>query len=136
MNRSLMTRERRRNISDAAAGCGRITVALYACVDRPALSPTTVLRYLGHYAQARDWTVPPEAIAYDTCPLDTPRDARPAWPVLEQLIRERRISGLLVPSEEHMTGPGGRQTAWRDWLGRHGVFIVCLPESLRQEVGA
>lgn len=137
MTRSPQTIERRRNIADAAAGIPRVHVALYAILDEESpVHPQQVLAALREYAEARDWAVAPGATGYDVGSLQSPRAERRVWPALEALVREGRVSGLLVPDESHLAYTSSDRTRWRDWVGQNGLFVVCLPEALRSSVAA
>lgn len=131
MNRSPQTLERRRNSIDAATGISRVRVALYACLaEGTTVGPRHVLEGLRRYAEARDWTVAPGASTYDIGPLHTPRHARRNWPVLKTLIRDQRVSGLVIPDESHVVVGFDDGDEWRAWTSRNGLFVVCLPDVL------
>ncbi|MEU9714036.1 recombinase family protein [Streptomyces sp. NPDC047976] len=131
MNRSPQTRERRRNIADGALGLTCVSVAVYANLTSASEpSPYRVLDALRRYAEASDWTVRPDAVLYDMVSATTPREKRPAWPALAQLIEDRHVSGLIVPAISHLASGAAAQNSWRNWQDRNGIFVVVLPDVL------
>ncbi|MGE7386431.1 hypothetical protein ACQKM2_13240 [Streptomyces sp. NPDC004126] len=137
MNRSPQTRERRRNIADGALGLTRVSVAVYAnLTDASGLPPYSVLDALRRYAEARDWTVRPGAILCDVGPASTPREERRVWPSLAQLIEDRQVSGLVVPTISHLASGPAAQDRWKNWQSQRGIFVVVLPDALTARTGS
>ncbi|MFJ2774598.1 hypothetical protein [Streptomyces sp. NPDC087300] len=129
MSRTEQERTRRRDIVDAANGIRAARAVIYDNVHGMTLAESTDLGgAVLEYAHARDWAV--AEVLTDDCPLDTPRDERPAWSMVATLVEDPDAAvTLIVCSNLDHIAPAADLPALYNWLDTL-VAHVHVPEYL------
>ncbi|WP_258563217.1 ATP-binding protein [Streptomyces phytophilus] len=122
MPRSSQESARRRAIAHTAYSPDRVSVVLYACLPTES-DAEPVMDALADYARARDWNVLDILHDIDRC---EDLDNRRHWPTARELLVTGRASGLVAPSEIHLTT--GCRESFRRWLSSVGAFFACPAE--------
>ncbi|MFF7728674.1 hypothetical protein [Streptomyces sp. NPDC008001] len=122
MRRTPSERVRREALADAASGRpSRIRVALYACIDDDR-EPLEVMTALRRCAEARDWVV--VSAVYDAVSPTVARSDRKLWPVVENMLMARTVSGVLVQSDEELARGADEMHELREWVAQQSAFLL------------
>ncbi|MEW1694456.1 hypothetical protein [Streptomyces sp. NPDC091278] len=136
MNRTSVSKERRRHLADAASGFPeRTRVILYACLPET-VDPAPVIARLREYADARDFVVPEGGVLIDTDPKGTARRERAGWFTVSTLLRDGAVEGIVAPSQAHIEGARGDYAEFTAWLTTYGKFVCYLEERCENAVAA